>query len=308
MRPSASASNSWPRRRRGPTDKLRRVAQADPDQLRASTRETWETAAAGWGREADTVRNWGMPVSVAMVDALALQPGQRVLELAAGPGDTGFMAAELVRPGGTLISSDGAEPMIEVARARAAQLGIDNVEFRQLELEWIDLETASVDAVLVRWGIMLTVDPPAAAREIRRVLRPGGHAALAVWAARERNPWALIPGQALLELGYAEPPDPSVPGPFSMAQDGRLAEVLEDTGFIDVEVAPISLERHYAGAQEIVAESANCSPSFSVTYNGLSEGQKAEVAAHMIAAAAPYIAADGSVTLPGVSLVARAGA
>ena len=176
-------------------------------------------------------------MSVAMVDALALQPGQRVLELAAGPGDTGFMAAELVRPGGTLISTDGAEAMIEVARARAAQLGIDNVEFRQLELEWIDLTTASVDAVLVRWGIMLIVDPPAAAREIRRVLRPGGRAALAVWDARERNPWAMIPSQALIELGYAEPPDPSAPGPFSMAQDGRLAEVLEDTGFIDVEVA-----------------------------------------------------------------------
>ena len=73
-------------------------------------------------------------------------------------------------------------------------------------------------------------------------------------------------------------------------------------------MAPVSLERHYAGAQEIVAESANCSPSFSVTYNGLSEEQKAEVAAHMIAAAAPYTAADGSVMLPGVSLVARAGA
>jgi SAM-dependent methyltransferase len=284
------------------------VAPADPDQLRASTRETWETAAAGWGREAESVRAWGMPVSVAMVDSLGLQPGQRVLELAAGPGDTGFLAAELVRPGGTLISSDGAEPMVEVARARAAHLGIDNVEFRQLELEWIDLETASVDAVLVRWGIMLAVDPPTAAREIRRVLRPGGHAALAVWAARERNPWALIPNQALLELGHAEPPDPEAPGPFSMAQDGLLAEVLEDAGFTDVSVTPVSLERHYAGAQEIVAESANCSPSFSVTYNGLTDDQKAEVAAHMTAAAAPYTAADGSVMLPGVSLVAHADA
>jgi SAM-dependent methyltransferase len=284
------------------------VAPADPDQLRAATRETWETAAAGWGREAERVRRWGMPVSVAMVDSLGLQPGQRVLELAAGPGDTGFLAAELVRPGGTLISSDGAEPMIEVARARAAQLGIDNVEFRQLELEWIDLETASVDAVLVRWGIMLTVDPPTAAHEIRRVLRPGGHAALAVWAARERNPWALIPSEALLELGHADPPDPDAPGPFSMAQDGHLAEVLEDAGFTDVSVAPVSLERHYAGAQEIVAESANCSPGFSVTYNGLSEDQKAEVAAYMTAAAAQYTAADGSVMLPGVSLVAHADA
>ncbi|HEY1715548.1 MAG TPA: methyltransferase domain-containing protein [Solirubrobacteraceae bacterium] len=284
------------------------MAQTDPDQLRAISRDAWETAAAGWGREADAVRNWGMPVSVAMVESLGLQPGQRVLELAAGPGDTGFMAAELVRPGGTLISSDGAEPMIEVARARAAQLGIDNTEFRQLELEWIDLETASVDAVLVRWGLMLTVDPTAAAHEIRRVLRPGGHAALAVWDTLERNPWAQIPGRALVALGHAEPPDPDIPGPFAMAEDGRLAEVLEDAGFIDVAVVAVGLERHYATAQDIVAESANCSPSFGVKYAELSGEQRAEVADHMIAAAAPYTAADGSVTLPGVSLVASAGA
>src|SRR5580704_14753451 len=99
----------------------------------------WESAAQGWGNRADRVRAWGMPVSVAMIDALALQPGQRVLELAAGPGDTGFMAAELVAPGGTLICSDGAEAMLEVARQRAAAQGISNVEFRLLDLEWIDL-------------------------------------------------------------------------------------------------------------------------------------------------------------------------
>jgi SAM-dependent methyltransferase len=215
-----------------------------------------------------------MPVSVAMVESLGLQPGQRVLELAAGPGDTGFMAAELVRPGGTLISSDGAEPMIEVARARAAQLGIDNVEFRQLELEWIDLETATVE----------------------------------VWDVRERNPWALIPSAALLELGHTEPPDPDAPGPFALAAEGRLAELLEDAGFTDVEVMPVSLERRYATARDIVAESANCSPSFASTYKDLTEEQQAEVAGHMVAAAAPYTAPDGSVTLPGVSLVAHAAA
>src|ERR1700744_3962609 len=225
------------------------MSASDPDATRAEILERWERAAVGWGKHAQRMREFGMPVSAWMIDHARLQPGQRVLELAAGPGDTGFLAAELIRPGGTLISTDGAEPMLEVAKARAAQLGIDNVEFRQLELEWIDLETASVDAVLVRWGVMLTVDPPTAAREIRRVLRPGGHAALAVWAARERNPWALIPNQALLELGHAEPPDPEAPGPFSMAQDGLLAEVLDDAGFTDVSVTPVSLERHYAGAQ-----------------------------------------------------------
>jgi SAM-dependent methyltransferase len=284
------------------------VTPADPDQVRATTRETWETAAAGWGKRADSVRDWGMPVSVAMVEGLDLQPGQRVLELAAGPGDTGFMAAELVRPGGTLISSDGAEPMIEVARRRAAEAGIDNAEFRQLELEWIDLETASVDAVLVRWGIMLVVDPAAAAREIRRVLRARGHAAIAVWDARERNPWATIPANALVELGHAEPPDPGAPGPFALGGDGVLAELLQDAGFIDVEVRRVELLRRTASIQDMVAESADVSPGFSAAWADLTEEQRAEVVARMASAAAPFTDDDGSVTLPGVSLVALAGA
>lgn len=276
--------------------------------MRAATRDTWATAAGGWGRRADRVRDWGMPVSVVMMDALDLQPGQRVLELAAGPGDTGFMAAELVRPGGTLISSDGAEPMIEVARGRADEAGIDNVEFRQLELEWIDLETASVDAVLVRWGLMLAVDPAAAAREIRRVLRTGGNAAIAVWDARERNPWATIPTNALIELGHAEPPDPDAPGPFALATDGALAEVLEDAGFTEVDVAPVQLLRRYASIEEMVLESADVSPGFSAAYASLTDEQRAGVAARMASGAAPFTDDDGSVTLPGVSLVARASA
>jgi SAM-dependent methyltransferase len=284
------------------------VTPADPDEVRAATRETWETAAGGWGKRADRLREWGMPVSVAMVESLDLQPGQRVLELAAGPGDTGFMAAELVRPGGTLICSDGAEPMLEVARRRAADAGLDNVEFRQLELEWIDLDTASVDAALVRWGIMLVVDPEAAAREIRRVLRARGHAALAVWDARERNPWATIPTNALIELGHAEPPDPDAPGPFALGGEGALAELLESAGFMDVDVSRVEVLRRYASVEEMVLESADVSPGFSAAYKRLTEEQRAELTARMANAASPFTDDDGSVTLPGASLVARAGA
>src|SRR6202046_3544164 len=189
----------------------------DPDQQRATSREAWEQAAAGWGRLADRGRDWAIEVSATMGGALALQPGQRVLELAAGPGDTGFMAAELVAPGGTLICSDGAEAMLAVARERAAAQGLHNVEFRQLELEWIDLATAEVDAVLCRWGIMLVVDSEAAAQEIRRVLKPGGRAALAGWDEPARNPWTTISSQALIELGFAAPPDPGAPGMFKLA-------------------------------------------------------------------------------------------
>jgi ubiquinone/menaquinone biosynthesis C-methylase UbiE len=175
----------------------------DVEAAREQQLERWEKAAAGWGRRADQVRDMGMPVSAWMVDHLNLQPGQRVLELAAGPGDTGFLAAELIRPGGTLISSDATDAMLELARRRAQALGIDNVEFKRLELEWIDLPTATVDAILCRWGVMLTLDPGAALRECRRVLRPGGRITLSFWDMPANTPWATIPTHTLIQHGHA---------------------------------------------------------------------------------------------------------
>src|SRR3954451_4004315 len=105
------------------------------------------------------------PVSQWMVDAIDPQPGHRVLELAAGSGDTGFLVAELIAPGGTLICSDASEGMLGGARARAEELGAHHVEFRALNAESIALPTASLDAVLCRWGYMLLADPAAALGE-----------------------------------------------------------------------------------------------------------------------------------------------
>lgn len=265
----------------------------------------WERAATGWGKRAARVRDWGMPVSAAMIEALALQPGQRVLELAAGPGDTGFMAAELIQPGGTLVSSDGAEAMVELARARAREAGIeDEIEFKLLELEWIDLPAASVDAVLCRWGIMLTVDPEAAAREIRRVLRAGGRAAFAVWDDPQVNPWATIPSRAMVELGHAEPPDPDAPGMFALAGSGRLQELLEGAGFVDVRVQPVAVQRTYDRVEQYIEETIDMSPMFGATFHALPESEQAAVIEDMRVGAERFSAADGSVVLPGRSLVA----
>lgn len=284
------------------------MSAIEPEEQRAASREMWERAATGWGNRADRIREWGMPVSATMVDALALQPGQTVLELAAGPGDTGFMAAELVEPGGRLISSDGAEAMIEVAKGRAAALGVRNAEFRQLELEWIDLEAGSVDAVLCRWGIMLIVDPEAAAKEIRRVLKPGGRGAFAAWDRPDRNPWATIPSQAMIELGLAERPDPNAPGMFRLAADGALTELLESAGFTDVKVAPVSLERRYNNADEFVEETLEISPTMRQALAEVSESDRQRVGERILAATQAYAAEDGSVLLPGSSLVAVASA
>jgi SAM-dependent methyltransferase len=282
------------------------VATVDPDQQRQAQREAWDGAAGAWGERADSIRDWGMPVSAAMVDALALQPGQRVLELAAGPGDTGFMAAELVAPGGTLISSDGSEVMLEQARRRAEAAGLGNVEFRQLELEWIDLETASVDAVLCRWGIMLIVDPEAAAREIRRVLKPRGRAAFAVWDVPERNPWATVPAKVMIERGHVPPPDQNAPGMFALAPEAKLSELLEDSGFSDVVVRPQEVVRRYAAVDDYAAEHFRISPAHSAIYSALDEDERVAIQGAIAEGLGPYTGEDGSLELPGSSLVAVA--
>ncbi len=270
--------------------------------------DRWERAAVGWKKRAGQVRDIGMPVSVWLIDHLELQPGMRVLELAAGPGDTGFLAAELIRPGGTLVSTDAAEAMLDIARERAQLFGIDNVEFLRLELEWIDLPTASVDAILCRWGVMLSSDPAAALHEARRVLRPGGRIALAVWDHAALNPWATLTTRAMTELGHLAPPDPTEPGMFALAESGRLAEMLEAAGFVEVTVEGVDVERNYPELDAYLEETLDLSMIFSEVYRGLDDAGRDAVRSRIAELAAPYTGSDGSVRLPGRSLVALANA
>ncbi len=271
-------------------------------------RERWGRAGEGWRRRADEVRQMGMPVSAWMIDQVHLQPGHDVLELAAGPGDTGFMAAELIKPGGRLISSDAMEQMLAIARERAVKQGIDNVEFKLLDLEWIDLEAASVDVILCRWGVMFVSDQGAAGREMRRVLRPGGRVALAVWDAPERNPWATIPTQALVELGHTEPPDPSAPGMFAMAEAGKLEQLLEDGGFTEIAARQVDLTQSRPSVDTWLEQILDLSRPFVEVRERLDEAEWEAMVDRVRKLAEPFTAADGSVRLPAQALVAAASA
>jgi SAM-dependent methyltransferase len=280
----------------------------DPDALRAEILERWARAAAGWSKRAQSVREFGLPVSAWMLDHVGLRPGLRVLELAAGPGETGFLAAELIRPGGSLVCSDATDEMLDVARARADELGLENVEFKRIELEWIDLDTASVDVVLCKWGLMFSIDPETALREMRRVLRPGGRVALAVWDGPPVNPWATITTRALVELGHTTQPDPDAPGMFALAPPGRLRGVLEAAGFLDVLVDAVEPPRAFAGVEDYIAETDDLSSIFGEVFDPLSDEQRAEVVARVAELAQPYADAEGVLRFPARTLVAAADA
>jgi SAM-dependent methyltransferase len=279
------------------------TADAQRDQLLS----TWERAAAGWGRQADAIQEFGLPVSVWMIEQLALQPGQSVLELAGGPGDTGFLAAEQVRPGGILIETDAVDAMLGVARGRARDLGAANVEFKRMDLEWLDLPAASVDAILCRWGVMFAVDPGAAAREMRRVLRAGGRLAVAVWDAPELNPWATIPTRALIELGHVEPPDPTGPGMFALADAEGLRDLLESAGLAEVVVESLDLVREATGVEGYLKATLDLSRQFAEVHERLSTEERQAVEQRVAALAEPFTRL-GRLSLPARSLVAAGSA
>jgi SAM-dependent methyltransferase len=280
----------------------------DPEAYRAESRERWEAAAPGWVRHREAMQRDAMEVSRWMLDAVGLQPGHTVLELAAGPADTGLMAAELVAPGGRAIITDSAEAMIEAAKARAQQVGATNVEIRPMEAEWIDLPTASVDAVLSRWGYMLLADPEAALRETRRVLRPGGRLALAAWDTAAHNPWLARVGEVMVQRGLVEPPDPAEPGPLAFGVPGRIEELLDATGFDDVEVQAIDFAFHEPSLDAWWEHLVETSGRTARVVAGLSPAEHYGLRDAVDAAYAPYVAADGSLAIPARALVAAAGA
>jgi SAM-dependent methyltransferase len=270
---------------------------------RTASLSNWEAAAPGWIARQRTLRELSAPVSHWMIDACDLQPGQRVLELAAGLGETGFLAAELVAPAGGVITSDQSEAMLDGARRRAGELGLTNVEFQVLNAEWIDLPVASVDAVLCRWGYMLMADPAAALIETRRVLKPEGHVALAVWDAIRHNPWALHPTAELAERGLVAPPQAGTPGPFALADKQQLRELLAAAGFQEVWVEALAFSQRAASFEEFWETTLDMSRSFHDAVLSRPRKEIEGIRAALAKRLKEFTAADGSLEIPMRSLV-----
>jgi SAM-dependent methyltransferase len=261
-----------------------------------------------WAARREQIEAVATPCREAMLRDLDPQPGDTVLELAAGTGDTGFDAAERVGAEGRLISSDFSPAMLDEARRRGADRGIENVEYEVIDAVKIELEDDSVDGVLCRFGYMLMSDTQAALAETRRVLRPGGKVTLAVWGSAERNPFFMIPAISLIQRGHMPPPaPPPAPGLFSMADPERIAELFSGAGFEEARVEEVPVTFPVTNAAEYLEFIADTAGPLAIALRGLTGEERAEVVGDVEDALGRFAADEGRYPLPGLALCAVGG-
>jgi SAM-dependent methyltransferase len=281
------------------------VGPTDAEALRVRLHGMWAAVADGWAEHADYVDTRAAVATDRLLELAAPRPGERVLELACGPGGLGLAAAMRVAPGGEVVMSDVAGEMTAIAAARAEALGLTNVSTRELDLEHIDEPDGSYDVVLCREGLMFAPDPGGAAREMARVLRSGGRVALAVWGPRERNPWlGLVLDAASAQLGKPVPP-PGVPGPFSLDDGDRLAGLLAEATLDDVTVSELAVPLRARSFDEWWTRTSALAGPLAAMLAALPEDARQSLRARARESIGDYETPDG-IEFPGVTLIAVA--
>ena len=273
------------------------------DQQRQEIYEIAEAIAPTWERRRAEVEAVMTPVRKWMLRELSPRAGDTVLELAAGVGETGFDTAIVVGEQGRVICSDFSPAMLDAARRRGAERGLENVDYRVIDAEQIQLETDSVDGVLCRLGYMLMADPAQALAETRRVLRTGGRLALAVWGSMEQNPFFTVIAIALTQHGHLPPPEPPGPPVFSMASADRTTALLERAGFAGVRTEEVAVRFEVPDTDGYLSLVADTAGPLGLALQALSESDRDAVKADVEDSIARF-RSGGGYEFPGIALCA----
>jgi len=187
-----------------------------------------------WVAAADQRDRILAPVADALLDAAALTPGERVLDVGCGCGVTTLTAAVQVGDRGSVTGIDLSAPMLAVARERALSTRLGNVEFVQDDAQTRAFEPASVDLVLSRFGTMFFSEPAQAFGNIGAALTASGRLCIATWRPLVANEWLAVPGAVL--LGHTDlPPSAEGPGMFAQSDASIVADVLGAAGFVGID-------------------------------------------------------------------------
>jgi ubiquinone/menaquinone biosynthesis C-methylase UbiE len=268
----------------------------DPRLQRRVQRYGWDRAVvayeAGWRDQLE-------PAHSLMLGMAALRPGERVLDVACGTGLVSFHAAETVGRTGTVVGTDISGEMVETARRGAALRDLANARFERADAEALPFLDAGFDAAVCALGLMYVPDPVRALCEMRRLLRPGGRAAAAVWGARRKCGWAEI-----FPITDARVASEVCPMFFHLGTGDTLAHAFEAAGFTDVRSERLSTTLRYASDEDALAAVFRGGP-VALAYSRFDEATRQAVHGEYLASIAAYRTGDGY-AVPGEFVVAAA--
>jgi SAM-dependent methyltransferase len=208
----------------------------NPGDFREAQHKHWDAAAVGWMEWSEFNDRADRHISERLIELARVEPGSRVLDVAAGYGEPALTAARKAGPGGRVVATDISAEMLAFGCERAAAAGLGNVEFIESDASRLDFPRGSFDAAVSRWGIIFEPAAEAAAARIRGFLEPGARIAIASWGGPDEVPFPSIPMRTTMERFGLAPPPPGTPGPLSRPTPGAIGGLLEGGGFSEVAV------------------------------------------------------------------------
>lgn len=210
-----------------------------------------------------------------MLDLAEVHAGSRVLDVAAGTGESTLIAARRVGPMGHVLAADVSASMLTVAAESAHKEGLTNVETRVMNAENLAALAADLfDAVICRLALMLFPNPTKALTEMRRVVKPGGKVGVIVHFALEKNPYVGIPFEIVRRLGNIPRPAPGEPWMYALGDPGVLEDVYRRAGFLNLSVQEVPIKRRSPSAADAVENMRKGAGDLKELMNRLNEADR----------------------------------
>jgi ubiquinone/menaquinone biosynthesis C-methylase UbiE len=209
------------------------------EQIREQQKASWNKFSGGWKKWDDITMDFLKPMGDEIIRLLKPKNGDQVLDVASGTGEPGLTIASMLKDGKVIIT-DLAEYMLEIARENAAKRGIKNIETRVCDVSELPFADNTFDAISCRFGFMFFPDMLLAAKEMARVLKPGGRIATSVWNIPEKNFWVTAIMGTINRNMQLPPPPPGSPGMFRCAKDGLMTDLFSKAGFKNISITEIA--------------------------------------------------------------------
>ena len=248
--------------------------------------------ASGWRSGAEARGQAVGPVTELMLDLAGVTVGSQVLDLGAGTGDQTVIAAQRVGPGGAVLATDISDSMLDLAREAARAADLRNVQTRVMDAQHLELESGSFDAVIARFSLQFVPDVQRALAEVRRVLKPGGRLAAAVFSAVEKNPFRAAPQAIASRLAGRPFPEPG-PGQWALNDPTTLRNAFLQAGFREVDVRPVPFVYRFPSLVDALRNLEEAQPLLAKLLDELSEADRATAWAEIERILQPFVGPDG---------------